>query len=79
MYRSSVPVTSVRPRSAGRDASRLIRSVGVDRVMFETDFPHPSCLYPVTPEFFALPGLDDGERKKVLSGNAAGLYAIPLD
>lgn len=57
-----------------------VRQVGVDNVMFETDFPHPTCLYP-SPLEQALPGLarlDDASRRKVLSENAARLYSIPI-
>lgn len=57
-----------------------IRQVGVDNVMFETDFPHPTCLYP-DPLQHAAPGLaalDAESRRKILSGNAARLYSIPL-
>ena len=63
-----------------RDLSHLVRSVGVDNVMFETDFPHPTCLYPHPLEFIAqgLAGLDDASREKVMSSNAAKLYRIPL-
>ena len=30
-----------------RDLSRQIKAVGADNVLFETDFPHPVCLYPI--------------------------------
>lgn len=57
-----------------------IRQVGVDNVMFETDFPHPTCLYPSPLEQAAsgLAQLDAASRRKVLSANAAQLYSIPL-
>ncbi|HLG89188.1 MAG TPA: amidohydrolase family protein [Alphaproteobacteria bacterium] len=63
-----------------RHIAETIRQVGVDNVMFETDFPHPTCLYP-DPLQHAGPGLvalDAETRRKVLSGNAAKLYSIPL-
>jgi predicted TIM-barrel fold metal-dependent hydrolase len=64
----------------GRDTSNAIRRVGVDNVMFETDFPHPVCLYPRPLEQVhdALADLTSEERRKVLSGNAARVYNIPL-
>jgi uncharacterized protein len=65
----------------GRDTAAAIRRVGVDNVMFETDFPHPVCLYP-RPLEQARKGLGDltlEERRKVLSTNAARVYGIPLD
>ena len=63
-----------------RDVSSVIARVGVDNVLFETDFPHPTCLYPVSTEAVAqsLGGLDEGQVRKVLGGNAAQLYDLPL-
>ena len=64
----------------GRDTAAAIRRVGVDNVMFETDFPHPVCLYP-KPLEQARKGLGDltfGEREKVLSTNASRVYGISL-
>jgi predicted TIM-barrel fold metal-dependent hydrolase len=54
----------------------LIRAVGVDNVMFETDFPHPTCLYPIDDVGSALAGLSNAEIDKVLSGNAQKVYNI---
>lgn len=54
------------------------RQVGIDNVMFETDFPHPNCLYP-DPMGYLSPGLQKltrDERSKILGGNAAKLYKI---
>ena len=28
------------------DLMRLVDAVGEDNILFETDFPHPTCLYP---------------------------------
>jgi predicted TIM-barrel fold metal-dependent hydrolase len=57
-----------------------VRQLGVDKVMFETDFPHPTCLYPDPLEHAAsgLAQLTESERRKVLSENAAKLYSIPV-
>jgi predicted TIM-barrel fold metal-dependent hydrolase len=59
----------------------LVESVGVDNVMFETDFPHPTCLYPESLDQAApgLASLTPDVRTKVLSSNAAALYSVPLD
>jgi predicted TIM-barrel fold metal-dependent hydrolase len=48
--------------------------------MFETDFPHPTCLYPDSLER-AAEGLVDVEpsvRQQLLSTNASKLYNIPV-
>ena len=59
---------------------KLLDDIGVDNVMFETDFPHPTCLYPSAREH-ALKVLEPwGEdvQRKVLQDNAAKLYRIAL-
>ena len=63
-----------------RDAAATIRRVGVDNVMFETDFPHPTCLYPRPLEQARerLAELTPEEQRKVLSTNAARVYRVPL-
>jgi predicted TIM-barrel fold metal-dependent hydrolase len=59
---------------------RMIEDIGVDRVLVETDIPHPTCLYPGTRERFAkvLGPLDYNIRRRVLQDNAAELYRIEL-
>jgi predicted TIM-barrel fold metal-dependent hydrolase len=63
-----------------RGLPEQIRRLGVDNCMFETDFPHPTCLYPTPLQEAAkaLEGLTPEETRKVMSGNAAKLYKIPL-
>jgi predicted TIM-barrel fold metal-dependent hydrolase len=58
----------------------LIESIGVDNVMFETDFPHPTCLYPDALERVAevMAGTSAHVRRRVLQDNAAELYRIAL-
>jgi uncharacterized protein len=58
--------------------ARDIRKVGVDNVMFETDFPHPTCLYPVDDMTQVFGDLGEAEIRKVLSGNAARVYNLPF-
>jgi predicted TIM-barrel fold metal-dependent hydrolase len=55
-------------------------ALGSDNIMFETDFPHPTCLYPdpLARALEPLTDLDPQTRRKLLSSNAAGLYRIPL-
>jgi predicted TIM-barrel fold metal-dependent hydrolase len=55
-------------------------ALGPDNIMFETDFPHPTCLYP-DPLARAADQLADVQpdvRRKLMSTNAAELYRIPL-
>ena len=56
-----------------------IPEIGEDNVMFEVDFPHPTCLYPQTEAHVTevLKDLDPGLRRKVLHDNAANLYKLP--
>jgi predicted TIM-barrel fold metal-dependent hydrolase len=61
-----------------RNLTQMIRAVGVDNVLFETDFPHPICLYPIDNMDVALGGLSEAEKVKVLSGNAARVYGIAV-
>ncbi|MEY2925877.1 MAG: hypothetical protein RL367_354, partial [Pseudomonadota bacterium] len=61
-----------------RDVSDVIRKVGVDNCLFETDFPHPTSLYPIENLENRLGDLNAGERAKVLGGNAAKLYHIAI-
>lgn len=61
-----------------RDLSHQIRRCGVDNVLFETDFPHPVCLYPIDDIDTAMAGLTEAEKVKVLSGNAARVYGIEV-
>ena len=55
-----------------------IEQLGADRVMFETDFPHPTCLYPDSRNRVveAISGLDPTVQRKILRDNAAALYKI---
>jgi uncharacterized protein len=62
----------------GKDAAAMARRVGIDNVLFETDFPHPTSLYPIENLEERLGDLDVEERKKVLSLNAARLYRIKV-
>jgi predicted TIM-barrel fold metal-dependent hydrolase len=57
-----------------------IEQIGVDNVMFETDFPHPTCLYPKVKEQVAavLGGLSPEVRRKVLHDTAARVYNLPV-
>ncbi|MFP6837919.1 MAG: amidohydrolase family protein [Pseudomonadales bacterium] len=58
-----------------------IEQLGEDRVMFETDFPHPTCLYPDSTNRVrtAIADLDSTVQRKILRDNAAALYKIDVE
>jgi predicted TIM-barrel fold metal-dependent hydrolase len=60
--------------------SRVLDYIGFDNVLFESDFPHPTCLYP-SPVEHAIKVLEPWGpevQRKVLSENSAKLYGIPV-
>lgn len=58
----------------------MLNEIGIDRVLFETDFPHPTSLYPgVQDKLVQVLGDYDYEtRRRVLERNAAELYNLPI-
>ncbi|HEY3697315.1 amidohydrolase family protein [Phenylobacterium sp.] len=58
----------------------MVDLVGVDNVMWETDYPHPVCLYPNSLDVTAktLERFTSAETKKIMSANAAGVYNIAV-
>jgi predicted TIM-barrel fold metal-dependent hydrolase len=62
----------------GGDLQGLIDRVGENNVMFETDYPHPTCLYPNPLETVEerMGSLRPETRRKVLGENAAKLYRL---
>ena len=59
---------------------RLLDVIGVDNVMWETDFPHPTCLHPdaVRRSAEVLASLGEDALRKVVQDNAANLYHIDV-
>ena len=60
--------------------TKLLGDIPVDHILFETDFPHPTCLFPeplrsTAPTF---KNVDLSLRRKVFSENAAHVYNIDL-
>src|SRR5262249_11882228 len=60
------------------DLVPLVNAVGEDNILFETDFPHPTCLYPAP-----LKTAEDNMRelsataqRKILGENAVKLYRL---
>jgi predicted TIM-barrel fold metal-dependent hydrolase len=62
----------------GGDLQGLIDKLGEDNVMFETDFPHPTCMYPdpLSTVEARMSALRPETRRKVLGENAAKLYRL---
>jgi len=56
----------------------LVDSVGEDNILFETDFPHPTCLYPKPLDTVAekMATLTASSRRKILGETAAKLYRL---
>ena len=58
----------------------MVEAIGVDRIMFETDFPHPTSLYPGIQAKLVdvLGGHDFETRQRILERNAVELYNLPF-
>jgi predicted TIM-barrel fold metal-dependent hydrolase len=56
----------------------LIDAVGEDSILFETDFPHPTCLYPnpLASVEAKMATLAPEVRKKIYGENARKLYRL---
>lgn len=56
----------------------LIETVGADRILFETDFPHPTCLYPDPLQSVEkkLAAVSPEARRNILGENARKLYRL---
>lgn len=61
-----------------RTVPAVIDAVGYERLLFETDYPHPICLYGNVEEHLeaGLVGQPDHVRRAILWENAASLYAV---
>jgi predicted TIM-barrel fold metal-dependent hydrolase len=57
---------------------RVIDAIGPDNLLFETDYPHPICLFGNVRDKIeaSLTGQPDEVRRKVLWENAAALYRV---
>ncbi|HET6811636.1 MAG TPA: amidohydrolase family protein [Acidimicrobiales bacterium] len=60
------------------DVQGLVDKVGEDNILFETDFPHPTCLYPDPLTYVAekMETLRPSSRRKIMGDNAAKLYRL---
>jgi predicted TIM-barrel fold metal-dependent hydrolase len=52
--------------------------IGVDRILWESDFPHITSTYPHSWDAVehSLAGVSPADREKILYGNAARLYRL---
>jgi predicted TIM-barrel fold metal-dependent hydrolase len=76
-FKSNLYATFWFENNFGKLAS-LIDTVGAERILFETDFPHPTCLYPnplqaVEKKMAVLP---EDVRNNILGENARRLYRL---
>jgi predicted TIM-barrel fold metal-dependent hydrolase len=60
--------------------AEAIAALGDTRVMFETDYPHPTCLYPdsLGVAETAVRSLPEQTRRRVMAENATNLYRVPV-
>ncbi len=56
----------------------VIEELGDDRILFETDYPHPDSKYPrAVQTFLDQPKLSDESKRKILWDNALDFYRFP--
>jgi predicted TIM-barrel fold metal-dependent hydrolase len=56
----------------------MAREVGVDRIMWATDFPHAESDWPHSQRVISesMGELSEGDRNKVIAGNAVGFFRL---
>lgn len=61
-----------------RNILEVMRDIGTENLLFETDFPHPTCLYPKPLDYMTdvLAEMTAEERAKVFGGNATKVYNL---
>jgi predicted TIM-barrel fold metal-dependent hydrolase len=59
-------------------AAKLRHEIGLERIMWGSDFPHPPCPYPHTRERIGeiLAGIPEADRAAIVAGNVCRLYGI---
>jgi uncharacterized protein len=58
----------------------VVRWLGDDHIVFESDFPHPDSKFPeATRYFLELEGLSDESKRKILWDNPVDFYRFPAD
>jgi uncharacterized protein len=60
------------------DLAAIVAAVGEDNIMFETDYPHPTCLYPdpLKTAEENMRGLSPAVQRKILGETASKLYKV---
>jgi len=61
-----------------RDLPYMVNSIGEDNIMWETDFPHPTCIFPDPLKAAAanMAELTEAQQRKILSETAVRLYKL---
>jgi len=54
----------------------LVRSVGLDRLVWASDFPHPDATYPGVVDKFSKAELDDHQKSAIAQDNPITLYGL---
>ncbi len=62
-------------------AAKLRDEIGIDRILWGSDFPHPPCPYPRTRQRLdeILAGISASERQAIVADNVSHLYGIDLE
>jgi predicted TIM-barrel fold metal-dependent hydrolase len=60
-----------------RELPMVIESIGDDKIVFSTDYPHGDSDFPhAVEEFLEMGGVSNESRKKILWDNCARLYGL---
>ncbi len=56
----------------------ILHLVGVDNIMWATDYPHPDCLFPESKKVIEeqLGGLPEASKRKIICDNAVAFYHL---
>ncbi|MCW2621266.1 MAG: conserved metal-dependent hydrolase [Frankiales bacterium] len=60
------------------DAHEVVKALGVDRVLFGSDYPHPEGFAEPLDYLDELAGLPDADIAKIMGGNLAGLMGVEV-